>query len=248
MRLPHAKIRADEVREKIKDYLSSKPYKIIVNEDSTGTTNLVIAPIMDFPIEISLVIGEVFHTLRSALDNLAIDLVLANGRSTSNVSFPTGKDKKAFLNQLGTPKRNNPGIEKAGYLVVKELLAMELYPGGEGELVQALHSNNILDKHFTPIATAHRVVLNQLEIRTSGGEVILSDTEHVCSILDSFANVSSCPVGCNLEYDEAIVTQLCLVEPSAFSFQSIDILLERVQASVESIVGTFTEDSRFYPG
>lgn len=239
-RLPHAKRRADEVKSAIDDYLAGNPYCVSIDQDSrtitASGTDICSAS------GVGLTLGDVFHNLRSALDNLAVALVLANSGNTANVGFPTGSDKEAFHESVW--KSN---FKRAGFLACAEISKMEFYPGGKGALIHALNTHNIIDKHYIPIPVAHTVVLKSLQVLSPSGHVLLSDRMHERNITDNSSELYSFGGNCKVEFDDALVTEVCLSEPEIFAFKPIGALLESLQASVEVIVHFFDSDERFKP-
>ena len=127
-KLKRANIHRLDLDIKIRQFLSSNPYEIIFYEESPeGFYPFRIKHNHPLPDFIPCVLGDFMHNLRSALDHLAIDLVLFNGRGTSDISFPSADNSDDFNAIL-----DNNAISKAGKYAVDKIRCLETYYGGKG--------------------------------------------------------------------------------------------------------------------
>ena len=96
------------------------------------------------PPEISLIAGDVFQNLRSALDYLACGLVRANGKE------PTPKTEFPVLEGIPTTAKQKTRfdvkVEGMRQEAKDAILALKPYKGGDDNLWR-LHKLNIIDKH-----------------------------------------------------------------------------------------------------
>lgn len=70
-------------------YLDSGPYEVVGQPQPDGDTLLVCKVHQDPPLRLSVLLGDFLHNLRSSLDHLAWQLVLANGGTPGrSTSFP----------------------------------------------------------------------------------------------------------------------------------------------------------------
>jgi hypothetical protein len=93
-----------------------------------------------------LVVGDVLHNLRSALDHLAWQLVLANGKSpTSRTEFPIFKDDREFKDQA---RRKVGGMSKDARTAIESLQPYATRKDDpEGEPLWCVQELSIVDKH-----------------------------------------------------------------------------------------------------
>ena len=120
-------------------------YANVAVRDDDPNTGLALPPVLRrvrvFPFESLAIAGDVVHNLRSALDHLAYQLVLANGiQPMRDTCFPIGKDFTAYE---GMKARCVKGM---GASAKKAIDAVKPYGGGNGFLF-AIHTLNNIDKH-----------------------------------------------------------------------------------------------------
>jgi hypothetical protein len=113
------------------------------------------------PDELSAIIGDVIHNLRSALDLAACDLVRAKEGSQARVGdvyFPICRRAEDLDDMI-----RRRGFDRAGEQAVALLRSLKPYAGSEGNgILRALHDLDIQDKHtaliVTPMAVAGPVL------------------------------------------------------------------------------------------
>ena len=138
-----------ELDAEISKFLGRKPYKLIFDDQtSEGVQEFRIETSESVPDEVSCIAGDFFHNLRSSLDCLAVDLVLANNRGTSGIYFPSKAESPQEFERILAEKG---GVNKAGKYVIDKIRALEIYLGGDGALIHYLHKTDIIDKHFNII-------------------------------------------------------------------------------------------------
>jgi hypothetical protein len=115
---------------------------------STGNI-LVHAKARRVPVEAGVIVGDIVHNLRAALDLMATDLVDVVGQSTKGVMFPFGKSEQHFLEQMHQKK-----FDRAGDAAVTLIKKVAPYTGGNDAL-RAIHDLDIQDKHVAlqPVTT-----------------------------------------------------------------------------------------------
>lgn len=92
------------------------------------------------PPEIALVLGDVVHNFRSALDIMICDIARLKGKSSDKLKFPFAATREAYTNLLkGEIRRLGPDVAEA-------LLELAPYKGGN-MLLRGLHDLDVLDKH-----------------------------------------------------------------------------------------------------
>ncbi len=103
----------------------------------TGELVYYVGEIPEIPAHISLIAGDVLHSLRSALDYLACGMVET---VTTNTKFPIGHSAQAYKSSLG---RLVPGLNQEALEVLHEI---KPYQGGN-LLLWTLHRLDNIDKH-----------------------------------------------------------------------------------------------------
>ena len=91
--------------------------------------------------EMGAIVGDIIHNLRSALDLLACDLVLANGGNPKGVYFPFFKTADGLNKKI-----KDRDFNRAGPDAVALLTRYQPYEGGDSPLY-AIHLLDIIDKH-----------------------------------------------------------------------------------------------------
>ena len=154
MKLFRSKQLFDQFATQVASFMNQRPYRLEVVEDEvTGDTSFVIRGDATLPAEWSVIIGEIIHNLRAALDLLAVDLARENGnisRSAINETyFPVASDKANFdTSGIRKIRRLSASAQK----IIADLLP---YKGGNDDLWK-LHQLDILDKHvlLVPVVAA----------------------------------------------------------------------------------------------
>jgi hypothetical protein len=122
----------------------------------------------DPPASLSLIAGDAIHNLRSALDHLAWQLVLANGRApTRRTAFPIYESAERYMT------KDQRVIEGISAEAVEFINATKPYQGGNDPLWM-LHELNNIDKH--------RLLL-MVAATTRGARVLHGTGEQVCDFM-----------------------------------------------------------------
>lgn len=152
LKIERAKKHRDEFMDAIRAYMAGDPIRLIVEElkKFPGMHCWVVRFVEPMPTEMSAIIGDVIHNLRTALDLTAADLVKLHGKSVKGVYFPFCA-KESDLDEMIRSRK----FDRAGPAAVALLKALKPYKGGNPEL-RAIHDLDILDKHqaLLPMASA----------------------------------------------------------------------------------------------
>jgi hypothetical protein len=105
------------------------------------------------PPVISLIVGDIAHSLRSALDVMLCDIAVVRDVGLSDMSFPFTIDKATFEDKLKLPKKDAPFL-KLGDDIVKMIAAAQPYKDGN-PLLRGLHDLNNQDKHRMAVPVLH---------------------------------------------------------------------------------------------
>jgi hypothetical protein len=142
LKLERAKSHIGDLEEAVKRFFDTDPYKIIVEDNpQAGRREHRVVKAQDPPACLSAISGDVIHNLRTSLDHLIWQLILANSRKPNeNAAFPIWRSESKF-------KSGRPGYAKGiSKQALDVLYALKPYKGGNDALWR-LHHLDIVDKH-----------------------------------------------------------------------------------------------------
>ncbi|MGV8840682.1 MAG: hypothetical protein ACWA6X_10305 [Bauldia sp.] len=98
---------------------------------------------------VPLIVGDVVHNLRAALDILICDIARHRGKGLSDLKFPFADTESAWETSV-------LGLMRLGPDVVAAVREMGAYRNGPSSGLRALHDFDILDKHrlIVPVYSA----------------------------------------------------------------------------------------------
>jgi hypothetical protein len=146
----------DELVTVVQRFRDSEPYEIVPKiEAATGHRVGYAREKTPFPATcVSLIVGDVLHNLRSALDLLYCDLVRANGKTVKKEdAFPICGSPKKFKSLLPQIRR------RVADPAAKAIEELKPYKGGN-EAYWRLHQLDITDKHrllLTAVLSVHEI-------------------------------------------------------------------------------------------
>lgn len=147
-RSERAKEQFRELDGEVRAFRDSEPYKIIPEYDSeSGTILYRLGSIEPVPIRVSHIAGEVIHALRSTLDHLVYQLLLAANPSA------TDEQKRLIQFPIYDPAKQTQAaafrhIQPLGPSAIKAISAIKPYKGGNDVLWHLNRLDNI-NKHRT---------------------------------------------------------------------------------------------------
>lgn len=145
LKINWANKRIDEFGEAIKRFSATNPYSIRVetNFDISEVTVRVLKADSP-PAELSLLAGDAFQNLRTALDYLVCQLVTANGgKVKSKTNFPIFERPIVAAHDISSFEEKVEGMRNEAKQVI---LGIKPYKGGDDTLWRLGKLNN-LDKH-----------------------------------------------------------------------------------------------------
>lgn len=155
LKIDQAKRHLKNLEIEVRSYLSRNPIVVVSDEEpSSGDVVYTLRIMEKVPEHWGAIIGDVIHNLRSALDHLACELVVANGQAvTRNTVFPISEDVHKF--RAHALKALN-GVSKIAYSTVERL---KPYKWGNLDLWQ-IHKLDIIDRHrmIVPVCVAYENV------------------------------------------------------------------------------------------
>jgi hypothetical protein len=151
-KVEHAKSHIGMLGAKVQTFLASRPYTIETRRDpETRRLTYYAASVQDPPADLCAVAGDAFHNLRSALDYLAGQLVLAAGNTpTADTAFPIYDDAAKYASHSAPRLKGMRGD------AVTAIGGLEPWKGGHNELLWRLHRLDIVDKHRDWLVVASR--------------------------------------------------------------------------------------------
>jgi hypothetical protein len=163
LKIARAKHHIDDLNRLI-HALTKEHWSIVVTEETeTGKRTLFFKADKPKPPELGLLIGDIAHNLRSALDNLVWALVSPhNPPNPDRVQFPFSANAQGLEAALGDRQ-----IHLAGPEVVEKFRKIRPYKGGDDKLY-SLHKLSIGDKHraiatITSVAAISRFDIQKID-------------------------------------------------------------------------------------
>jgi hypothetical protein len=94
-KIAHARTRAEELTRAVKAFLDTDPYELVHRDDAQTGERIISVSVREDPpsAALAITVGEIVYSLRSGLDYMARQLVLANGQNpTTRTEFPIFSD------------------------------------------------------------------------------------------------------------------------------------------------------------
>jgi hypothetical protein len=154
IKLGRARDRVAEATRVAQAWTKDDPIWIDATEEPDGALAYRVRLRSQPPELLGAVLGDAFHSARSALDHLAWDLVLANGGQPSrNTNFPIFDGPKA-------QGKVAAALKGASHGVVGKVFALQPWRGGD-DLLWLLHELDLIDKHrlLLTVGTINQSVL-----------------------------------------------------------------------------------------
>lgn len=142
-----------DVEDELEAYRANPPIESTIGQGQDGL--FAESKIVNGPVMAAVAIGDVLHSLRSALDIMAVDLVKHKGGNPKGVYFPMAENEAALSGRIREKKFHRAGPEADALL-----RRYQPYRGGNAFL-RALHDFNVSDKHSELVPT-----VQQMEMET----------------------------------------------------------------------------------
>ncbi|HEX6204497.1 MAG TPA: hypothetical protein VFZ29_01640 [Solirubrobacterales bacterium] len=167
LKLDRAKHHIRDLEAARQRFFDANPYDLWEKENlETGQRELVVKRADPVPDSLSLISGDVIHNLRSALDHLIWQLVVANGGEPNDkTAFPIWQSETKY-------KSGRPGYAKGiSKAALKILDGLKPYEGGNDALWR-LHKLDIIDKHRLLLTVAARQEHVTIDFGLLAGELL----------------------------------------------------------------------------
>jgi hypothetical protein len=172
LKLDRAKSHLDDLVEAIKRFYETNPYDGVVKDNpETQRREFTVTRADPLPDDLAVICGDAVHNLRSALDHLIWQLIIANGgEPDEKAAFPIWRSESKF-------KSGRPGHAKGVSKQALDLLyGLQPYKGGNDALWR-IHQLDIVDKHrlLLTVAMRHESVI--LDLGGMANRLLGSDVE-----------------------------------------------------------------------
>jgi hypothetical protein len=154
LKIKRSKRHFDEFRAAESAFMAPKPYKVVAEYDAEARQCVAKVRITnEIPPEMGVIVGDIVHNLRCALDLLAVDLARMNGHTShtalKSTYFPISANRQTFETTA------QDKIERLDATAKRLIAETQPYKGGNDALYK-LHQLDILDKHtlLIPVVTA----------------------------------------------------------------------------------------------
>lgn len=145
-----------DLESQINSFCSSKPYNLKNEFDIPNSeVHLVYVPEKNIPDVWPVIIGEIFHNLRSALDHVVYDLTLKQQNcELIGTEFPIFVNNDLFFEKKkdGSPTHRSGlfkirGVSREVQLLIEKYQPYNLTETGKAHILSVIHEMNIIDKH-----------------------------------------------------------------------------------------------------
>jgi|SRR5215510_7255930 len=231
-----------------------KPYAVVGDRISPTKITLKFSVKDAIPDQLSTILGDAVHNLRSALDHLAWALVEVNGNSPNRATqFPINDNLASF--KAAVPRCLAGASDKA----ISAIKDLKPYKGGN-HVLWTVHDLDIIDKHrlIVPIATAHtgteirfsnradpaekdfRWLGQSFKVEHSLRDVVIQDGQPIADV-DIEPDF---PIEVEVHVHCETTIQMLLGGESSAAGQSVGDFLDRARDEIEAIVDSF--DVKFF--
>jgi hypothetical protein len=175
-KIDRAKKHFDEVYAAVEKALSAEDKANLIPpyEYKPDRQELIVTSPKAGPVDpaLPLAIGDCIHNLRSALDHIAFQLAVVNGKgkeAEALIAFPVCLTEKEF--KRTTERKVEPFIDRDALAAIKQLQPYYAGNAGDKDILWVLSQLDIIDKHrlLVVIARHHRPV--GFTVTTPSGDV-----------------------------------------------------------------------------
>jgi hypothetical protein len=164
---------AEKHIRKLYDFVQAFPaaddfHSVAIEEDSWGFRDPEIAIAFsksqdEFLNPTALIMGDICHSLRSALDYMWYEIVSISGKQTKWTRFPVGDTRQELVRTIDTALEEGKISEP-----VHRLVLGTIKPYQEGDVrIWMLHQMNIIDKHQLLIPTFPMMGIEGIRIQNN---------------------------------------------------------------------------------
>ncbi len=254
-KVKRTKAQIRELNSEVVAFVSAARYSIATELNADATQKAWVFRFEPQSTEhLSIIVGEILHNLRSALDYLAVALATKNGASSKKVYFPFGINAEIFDEQV---RKKTKGMSADAIAMIREL---KPYKGGN-VLLWLLHDLNREDKHIriVPLFSGNGMKLYELAVidgtpyvlgnrrgqhlRTEIGRAVVAKGPDPIVGETDYEFLTTSPLA-RFEGKLEPTINVVFQEAGDFKNQSIIAVLVQMSDLVESILLTF--ERRFF--
>jgi hypothetical protein len=150
LKLKRAEHHINDLSRRMDAFLAERPFKLMLHGRPTAKQVALRSKTeKSIPPEFSLIIGDIAHNLRSALDVTLYPMAKDRAKKPDRIQFPFPKDAtpEAFRNAAKEGQ-----VKFAGEKVLEQVRQLKTYPTGNAVLY-GIHALNICDKHRLLVLT-----------------------------------------------------------------------------------------------
>jgi hypothetical protein len=222
----------DEFQRCVDDFSSTPFYEIFLHQNEAGEWQPVVRPLKPIPDDLPLIIGDVIHNLRAALEHLVYALVPE--RETTFPMHQTRKNFETDMSKIDPIEAALPGAKRAF------LEKIQPYEDGNGELLYAIHTLDIADKHHQILVTTAAAlggefcVIHEGDVRVAiAGIRFNPDQTTIIPITGQWSDKTQ------LQYNNKAALEVFFGEPAILRDKSVIPTLFSMAQNVEETIGEF---------
>lgn len=233
LKIKRANQHINELQGILMAFLKTDFYRLFIERDPDGRNYVLkFEAIREMPCEVPLVIGDIVHNLRAALDLMASEIVtMAGDKPDRWTKFPFHKTRQDLVAAI------NGGKIKAAPPAIIDLIVdtIKPYEGGNGPLC-ALDDLDIVDKHKLLIPVASIVGLRDVSVEDEGGNRF--QLRQIAVGQDGKLNMISTPYKLNITNYGQPTFGIFFAKGQIFEGQSVIPTLHQLSQLVSGIVQT----------
>jgi hypothetical protein len=200
-----------------------------VSTEGDGSTKRIKAQLVALPNEVTLIVGDCIHNLRTSLDHMAVEL-----SGNRDAHFPFGMNAETYKSSLVRNK-----IDRASPEIVTFFENLEPYPGGKDALLRDLHDLDIIDKHRLIVVLKSQFAMTNVNITNVKGRLKI-DKLRVRGTIDI-------PADMTFQYDPQITIEIIFGPDQPFEDElvipTLSTLVEKVKSTIEAFLTLINEGS-----
>jgi hypothetical protein len=242
VKLKRAKEHLTDLQAKVRAFLDRGPYRVIRDEKTEPGQHLFRVQIREsVPAEWGAIVGDAIHNMRSALDLLACEMVVANGATPDRTTqFPFAATQAKFA------AKGMPEIQAASQKARRLVARLKPYNGGNDALWR-IHELDIRDKHrlLVPVGASHAAVALDIRVPGPGGQRIKAPAVHFRPLdrqfpLEDGAVLLRGPANSpNVGSDHQFTFEIAFGEGEVFEGEPLFPTLDQLAQLLERVVGIF---------
>ena len=236
--LDSARLKIDRARVLIRDalalvdvYTSSATCDFVIGlYPSDETQRVGVIQVREaVPPEVSLIVGDAVHNLRTALDHAVCSIAVANGKTIDGVSFPFARQEAEY--DVAAKEK----VRKLPQAVRRLIKRLKPYGGGNN-LLHLLHRLDLHDKHRSLLL--HSIYLGAITGRFSCDQPIQVNRTPFGSLTDG-VHFATFPADAKFEQQLEITIGVTFADVSGTDGQPVIDVLNTLADLVGRIIDIF---------